>query len=488
MASTNLVGSFLGAQSGLTNSSGQTTSDLLVSAYKQTRQPDVDAATKVQTTLKSKQSFYNTLRSKLTALSDTLTGFTASDASSKFVTRSSTSSDATIASVTVDSTAQSGINTVKVNRLASNDILIGKQLAFNSTDTFAVTGNQTFKINGQDISVNIADGATNEQALKTISTAINTALGSNSAINARASYVKDTETTGRLTLTSNYAGAGNSIAFSDNGSGVLNALGLDNVDPNSSDRTQKVSDPTQAYYKTSNKANLSSSFEINGITISRNTNTISDVLDGTTITLLKPQATTDQPVTLTTDVSESSVEGVINPLITAYNDTIKYLNQNNAMKRSESAVGNLFSNLRSISSQAVSSAADGNPKYLADMGIKTNSDGTLIITDMTTLTNLLKDDPKKVSDLFTGTDGIASKITNALSNLIGTDGLINTKTSSLGTQIDTATKKIQTLNDSITKQADALQKQYTTVYSAYLTATQQFSYLSSASASSTTTA
>jgi len=479
---TDIVGSYLGAQTGLTNSSGQTTTDLLVSSYKQTRQAEVDAATKRKTDLETQKNFYNTLRGNLTALSDEINKFTASDSSSKFITRSITSSDPATVSVSVDSTAESGINTIKVNRLASNDILISKQLAISSSDKFSITGESTFKVNGKDVKVTIDPDSTNEQAMKTIASAINKVTD----INVTASYLKDTETTGRLTMTSKNTGASNKITFSDNGSGILNALGLDNVDSGATNRSQTVTDPTLAYYKNSDINNINSSAEVNGINISRGTNSITDILPGVTINLLKPQLSTDSAITLTTDVNEGAVENVVNPLLNAYNDTIKYLNKNNSLKRNDSAVSSLFNNLRSISSQPVTSAGDGNPQFLSDMGIKTNTDGTLMITDMTKLTDLLKDNPAKVSNLFTGTDGLANKLNNIISKLVGSDGSINSRTYSLGTQVDAANKRITNLQNSIDKQAEILKKQYTSVYSLYITATQQFSYLTSGSSTSTT--
>lgn len=467
-SSLNSLSDMLGSLTSTTSSS-QTQADLLVEAFKRTQSAQVDRLKERKTTLEKKSSFFATLNSKIGTLVSYLDKFSSTSSSTLFVTRSVTSSDSSVVSATATSDALVGINSVKVNRLASNDILITSRL--NASDTFSVTGsNLTFKINGKDVTVNIDSGSTNEQALNTVATAINNTAD----INATASVVKDTSSTLRLTITAKNTGTENKITFDDNGSGVLNALGLNNVDPNATVRTPTQSGNEYAHYKIADSSQLDSESEINGILVTRGSNSLSDVIQGLTITLLKTQESSAQPIALTTDVDTTAVQNIIQPLLDSYNDILQYLDSNKSILKDEPLVRNLGSNLRVLSSQTITSAQSGNPQYLYEIGIKASSTGTLSFYDATKLTDALKSDPQKVSDLFTSSDSFVAKIDNVISLLKGDSGYITTKTTNVRNQIDEVQKRITELETKIDIQAENYRKEYIRTLEIYLKAQQQY--------------
>jgi flagellar hook-associated protein 2 len=457
------------------NSNKSTTAaDQLAEAYKRSQQNRIDVLTNKQKFLEQKQQFFNQLKSKIDGLISNIDVFTASNATSKFKIKSVSSSKTDVVTATADKDAILGINTVKVNRLASNDILITKRLNLGDSELFNVTGEDlTFKINNKDIKVTIAAGSTNEQAMKAIVSAIN----STSDVNVTASYVKDTTSTGRITLTSKETGQSNKITFDDNSSNVLNALGLDNVNPNADNRTQITSGNQYAYYKLSNIEQLNSEIEVNGLSISRESNSINDVLTGVTLNLLKAQESDEQAVTLTSDVNTNGVENLINPILNGYNDLVKFLKSNNSILKSESSVGSLLFNLRSISSESITPLSGSDMKYLTDIGIKINSDGTLSINDKTKLTEALKDNPEEVANLFTASDGFAKKLENSIEVLLGEKGLIQSRRKSLGDQIDQTIKRNKEVTASIDRQAENLKKEYMSMLKVYLEAQNQYNTL-----------
>ncbi len=451
-------------------------SDLLVEAFKQTQQYKLDTISTKKKTLEDKQVFFNQLKTKIDNLQSAIDGFAGNDAEGKFVTRTTTSSDTGYATTSADSTATIGINNMKVNRLATNDMLIAKQLKVGTSDLFGVTGdNLTFKVNGVEVSVNLASGISNENAMKAIVTAINAKTDAK----VSASYIKDTSSTGRLTLTSTNTGTDNKISFDDNGSGVLNQLGLDNVNPNATDRTATQTGSQYAHYKISNSDNLNSAINLNGIDITRGSNTITDVLQGVTINLLKTQDSSATDLTLTTASNPGSVEGIINPLLNKYNELITYLKNNPSSTRSEAGVSSLNYRLRSTISQAITSGESNGMKYLTDIGIKINSDGTLSIGDSAKLADKLKEDPKKVSSLFVGTDSFTDKLKNAIGNLVGDGGLIASRKVSLRQQIESSLTKTKDVSANIDKQAEALRKEYTNMLKVFLQAQQQYNTFTS---------
>ncbi|MGQ9818865.1 MAG: flagellar filament capping protein FliD [Candidatus Kapaibacteriales bacterium] len=454
------------------NSTSQSQVDLLVEAFRKTQSKQLTPLNDRKSTLEKKSQFFASLNSKIQNLVTYLDKFSLSTSSDLFISRTVLSSDTSIVTASANSNATLGINTIKVNRLASNDILISARLT--STDTFAVSGNNlNFVINGKSISVNIEPNTSNQNALSLIANTIN----NTSDINVTASVIKDTSSTVRLTLTAKNPGQSNNITFNDNGSGVLNALGFDNVDPNATIRTPTNNGEEYAHYKIANVLELNSQFEINGLTITRESNTIDDVLTGITINLLKPQETNAPPVILTTDVDTTAVENVIKPLLDAYNDLLQFLDSNRNLLKDEPLLRNLGTSLKVLTSQEVTSAQTGNPKFLYEVGLKVSPNGTLSISDRSKLTDALKSDYKKVADLFTSSDSFVAKINNVINFLKGDSGYITTKSTNVRNQINQVQKRITELQNRIDILAENYRTEYVRTLEVYLKAQSQYTRL-----------
>ncbi len=200
-----------GLASGNTSSTSQ--SDILVEAYKQTQQSKIDALDDKQADLEKRSVFYTSLNSRINSLVSTLDKFQADDVESKFVTRQVSNSDTSVLSVSADGDAIIGLNTVKVNRLATNDVLITERQTL--SDEFGLSGTKNFTISVKDrdfdVSVEFDGTETVEEALKKITNAVNDIGyededGNDQKITLSASLIKDTNTTGRITFTSKEAG------------------------------------------------------------------------------------------------------------------------------------------------------------------------------------------------------------------------------------------------------------------------------------------
>ncbi len=185
------------------------------------------------------------------------------------------------------------------------------------------------------------------------------------------------------------------------------------------------------------------------------------------------------PVTLTTTVDTDKLAStVIQPFLDSFNNTIRYLKQDPATLRSDSSIRSVYSKLRSLISEPITSAGDGNPKYLTDIGIKIGADGTLSVSDRTTLQGFLESNPQKISNLFTTVDSFAAKAKSAISTLLGSDGLISTRNTSLQSQIKVVSNRKLTLQKRVDTQANSLRKEYENMQKNYLKAQNQFSLLS----------
>jgi flagellar capping protein FliD len=106
--------------------------DQLVAAYRSTQQPQVTRLEQQKAKLEKSSSYYNNLNSRLNSIITQLDKFDTDDVEDKFTTKKVSSSASEYATASANGEAVDGVNTLKVKRLASADMLISSQL--NSTD------------------------------------------------------------------------------------------------------------------------------------------------------------------------------------------------------------------------------------------------------------------------------------------------------------------------------------------------------------------
>lgn len=476
--------------------------DQLVEAYKATQASRVNNLKDRKTVLETRQSFYNSLNSKLNSLVGSLDKFgewktplgetekrfvKTDDIDDDFVTRSAVSGNTANFTATADSKAMTGISSLKIQRLAASDIFVTKQLDLAAPFTGLSEGTYSFTLKNGSIEkeISIAVSAdpkdqTNEAVMKKIANAVN---DEKEDLNINASFVKDTETTGRLTFMSADVGSANTISFSGTNGTIFETLGMDEsyfADP----LNRTAQSGGSAGFKKSNVSDLNAQIEVNGISVTRSSNEIEDVLQGVTITLLKVQETDEQPISLTVDVDTKAIEDLINPLLKTYNDTLAYLQANRTTGKQDPAIITILSRFRSLStSEMVPGAGEGEPKYLSDIGIKIGKDGSLSISDKDKLKEYLKSDTsnESVAKLFTGEKGFANQIYETINNLrpdgSGSTGLIKSRITSLTSQIKSADDRINTTQGSIDREAEALRKEYNSYLKTYLDAQNQYSMI-----------
>lgn len=564
------------------STSGQTNVDLLIQAYRRTRQPALDALTSKQTALERRQTFMNTLRSKLEALQSAADTFLQGDAATKFLARSVTVSDTSVLSASAADGAAIGSATVKVHRLATNDVLQSAQRTL-SAAAGLTAGTRNFSVAGRNYSITVSNSDTYESLINKIVQAIN----SDHDAKVTAALVKDSATTGRLSLTAKDSGAEGAITFSDSG-GVLAALGLDstikqttgtttlsvqsreltNANPilfdsggykqfringvtlsvyipttissfdsrasiQSSDLLSSIASAinstpgvgatatvqslgagqsrlvitnttpggeltisddsgvlgaigiasqtlrdertkataTGAGYATGTAAELNASLTVNGVTITRSSNTITDAINGVTLTLLKAQQASDAPVSLTTAIGTDKVADTIKPLLDAYNDALRYIRDNIKTIGGDAALRSFQSELRSLSSRIFPATSN----TLADIGIKIANDGTLTISNKERLKQQLETDSSAVAKLFTASGGFADLLSNAVTGMIGSDGLLQSRSNSLGQQIKRVSDQKKALQNRIEREVEQQRREYTKLQELFYTLQGQMS-------------
>jgi flagellar hook-associated protein 2 len=486
--------------SGVEDTSSMSQSELIAYTYRKTEQPKVDALKEKKQTLEQKQVFFNQLNSKVSSLLSAIDAFgkisgdkyslsfdKLAGADSKFVTRNIATSDSSVVTASASSDALLGVNTIKVNRLATNDVLIAQSLDL--ADDFALTGEHTFNMNGKDVTVDFGDSTiTNEAAMKKIATAIN----NTEDIGLSASLVKSTSTSGRLTFTATETGTtrtvdgeevSNDIRFT-SGSAVLTSLGLGNSLHSGTDHRAdfNASQPDKAYYKVADPSQLNSEIVINSVVVTRSSNTVRNALEGVTLNLHKVQDEDAAEINLTTTVGTNKVKEMLQPLLTAYNDLLGFLDENKSMQRSDASISSLRQLIRGIPSQEVTSiqTASGNediPSFLTEIGLSIDKAGKIYIDSNEKLEGFLKNDPQKVSDLFVSDDGFAAKLNKAIYSYTGNDSIISARKDSLSQQIQTTSKRTDELQTRIDSRAEALRKEYESMLKVFLEAQSQYQLL-----------
>ncbi|GAB5464623.1 MAG: hypothetical protein Kapaf2KO_00590 [Candidatus Kapaibacteriales bacterium] len=414
--------------------------------------------------LTRQRTFFNQLNTRLNTFITQLDSLSADNIGSKFSSKKVESSDDSFVTATASPSSAKGTNSIKVKRLASNDILISNRI--DSGSSLGLSGTQTITFRGTEgnnveLSIELTGDETAQEAMKLLADTIN----DSEELGLVAGNVKDTESTSRLSIRSENSGTSNSIVFAD--SNLLSALGIEtSLFADTSSRT--IAGKQTAGFKQADVSLLNSLADINGIEVVRSTNNIDDAIEGMTFELKKVQDESDGEILLETDANRDAVDDLINPFISAYNGVMSFLTsaEGRNMRRSDPSISSLYQKMRFILSERVTTQIDGGPEYLANIGLDVNSNGTLSLTNSERLYEILETDPEFISNLFSSADGVVAKMQAAVETLKGDDGLITQKTLSISDQIDAQDDRIEQLNNRIDRQAESLRKQYTNLLEA----------------------
>jgi len=496
-----------------------------VYAYMQTQQYRFDPLDLKAAQLENKQRFFTMLNGRLNTLLTAMDRFgtykdvkiegteetkrqfvKVSDIDSKFVTRKVTASNTDFVTATARGTALTGMNSVRVQQLATADTYIGKQVGITEdalsqelqdklvngqgTVSFSIkVGNATHSYN-----VEYSENDTNEDLMKRIVQTVNQGRSIDSSglgdmINA--AFVKDTTGTARLTFTSKATGEENQIVFS-GASEEASIFGIVDTEiaANGSRKSYNENAADNYGYQREFASSLDSIINLNGVKITRGSNSISDAIDGVTLTLRKAHTDSDIATNLTTEIDTKAVENLISPLIEAFNGLANFVAVNKKAHGSDPAMIGLQNALRNMVSEDLSGYADKEHiyidsesapiKYLAELGFRMSSDNVLTLSDPSKLENILKnpDGPKLIADIINGFSARVSEYVDSLTARDREQGLIKSRLSSINQQITTNNKKIEQVDMRILKEADAIRKQYTAYLSAFYNAQNQSSFLS----------
>ncbi|PTW48523.1 flagellar hook-associated protein 2 [Sphingomonas faeni] len=397
--------------------------------------------------LKTKSDTITAQISGVGTLKSTMTGF--STALANLVKGGSlqtqpTSSNAAILSATAQSGAKlSGLSSsITVTRLATGQVArtISPVAAANRSTTLG-TGKLTLTIGtGAAIPIDVGDGS-----IDAVAAAINA-----QKTGVTASVVTDAKGGAYLSVK---GATGTDSAFTLKGE-KGDALDIGG----SATKTSLVS--------TAQNAQLT----VDGIAVERPGNTVSDLVTGVTLQL---NGISTVPVSLTSTPPTDALTQAVNDVVTTYNEVLKTITEQTdpitGNLRADPAAKSLLRSLQAlVSKPLVGGAIAGLPRSLSEIGVATNTDGTLRV-DSALLAKQLAANPDTVEAMF------APSGTNAL-GLSATLTALTTSATSTVTGLGASTVRYTAAEADVAKQQDKVTDQ-----SAQLTTrlTQQYASMNS---------
>ncbi len=400
--------------------------------------------------LNQRKSFYNDEVSAYGKISSDLSGFQSAVAAlkntSSFNVFTAVAADATLLTASADSTASATNHSITVTQLAQAQKLFSAAFA-DTTITTLGTGSLTFN-NGNGATPFVVTIDATNNTLAGIVNAVNSASGN---FGVSASIVND--------------GTGNRLLFSPNSTGAANALTVSVVDTGDGNNIDNFGLSRLSYTGVANnltqtQAAQNAIITVDGLAgISKASNTISDVIQGVTLNLLKGGGIS---TTLNVAVDTTTITTNVTGVVTAYNKLIsdmKDLHKKGGALEADNTVLSIQSQLLSVFNTPA--AISGNAyNYLAQVGLSLKSDGTLAL-DSTAFQGALSSKLNDVTKLFTdSTQGFMQRFYSKTLQLLQPNGVVDSQNQGLNSQISSLGVQIDQMQTRLTLTEARLRKQY----------------------------
>ena len=374
----------------------------IVSQLMALEQRPLQALNRKEASFQAQLSAFGTLKGALSTFQTSLQGL---NDLTRFQAFRATSSDTGVATVAAANTAVPGNYSLEVSELAQSQKLVAAGQASATTAIGAGTltfefgtisggtfDSQTGRYTGASFA---ADGAGAKNV--TIGPSNNTLGGIRDAINAAkigvtASIINDGGATPyRLALSVNDPGAARSLRISTSGDAALSTLLAQN--------------PAGTQNLTQTVSASNAEFKVDGVAISKPKNSISDVIEGVTLNLLKTNVGSSTSITVTRD--SGSIRSSADTLVKAYNDlnnTLKNLSAYNPATRQGTVLQGdvtlitLQARIRATLSDTLKGVA-GSYDNLSQIGISFTKEGTLAL-DSAKFNAALEEAPNDIAALF----------------------------------------------------------------------------------------
>ncbi|MFQ5542947.1 MAG: flagellar filament capping protein FliD [Nitrospiria bacterium] len=416
------------------------------------------------TALDAKETAFNTQLSDYGTLKSDLSSFQTEAKKIKDTTAfnayTATPADPTIFTSSPSTSSIPGNYSISVTQLAAaqkivatgqtaSNTAIGTGASTTLTIDFGTIGGGTFNATtGKYTGATFTLNPSKTTKTVTIGSTDNTLEGIRDAINAvdigvKASIVNDGSALPfRLVLTPSDGGVSNSLRIGVAGDATLQTL--------------LAQDPAGTQNMMQTVTAQDALLTVDGLSMTKTSNTITDVIQGTTLNLTKTGSTS-----LSILRDNDAITKDITKMVDAFNQfrerikslRLSSLNGDNTLLSIESQMTSIFS--------TPASGLTGQFSYLAEVGISFQKDGTLAI-DSSILKNKLDTNYQDVVELFTHVDqGFAYRLEQTAKDILKFDGVIENKTDGLNQRIKDLTTDRDRLERRMIGIEDRLRAQFT---------------------------
>ncbi len=413
------------------------------------------------TALQTRLSTYGKMKSAMSALRDAAAVLAKADTWGQ---TTGSSSDASAVGVTTTTSTRAGQYAVEVQKLASGQSNVTRTYA--SADALVGEGS---------LHIQLGTWNSNQTAFSAASAAVDISVGPpaeslaqlRDKINASNSGVSAsvlTDASGaRLVLRSTATGAANGFKL------TVNDIDGNNVD--GVGLSALAFDPSAGILTMAQAlAAANASATLNGLPISSASNTLTDVVDGLTVTLNK---VTSAPVQLTAAQDTPGIRKAMDTFVAAYNDLNKLIADQTKYDPANKRHDNLQGDSAALSMRTLmrntlgsNSAASSVFTRVADVGMDVQTDGSIKLTEAKVTNGMAN--LAEMKKLFSNTDlavpannGMGVLMRNMGDQVLSTDGSLKTRQDGLQKRIDLNRTRQDKMTDRIADVEKRLRAQYT---------------------------
>lgn len=442
--------------------SGINSSEIVSQLMALERQRNIVPLQRREAMLTARQAAWRDVRSGLAALQSKLTDLKPVDT---YTGMKASSANEEVVMATAKAGAGTATYTIKVEQLATAQQMWSKQFG---SETELGVGSGTIQVNGVDIEYGEEDNLTG------LAQKINEAMKDAKDVdkNRRVSAIV---VDGRLVLSAMETGENSNIELGGDmaGQALWQELGLDA--------------PVEGYPEVNDSAYVKQGqdtvFYVDGVKIVRSSNKVDDAISGVTLELTGVSKKVEgdgwegyEGTRLTVGQDLDKAVKAIKAFVDEYN-RVWQANRNKqswdkdtkqgAVLFGDSALNGIQYRLRGLVTGPIDGVS-GPWSTLAQIGISTGKVGTGVSADGTLhldeikLREALQEDPEAVATLFTGDQGVASRLDGYLKETLTKDktGLLAAKDEAFASQIRDLQKQTERMEERLVRREEQLKRQY----------------------------
>ena len=218
-------------------------------------------------------------------------------------------------------------------------------------------------------------------------------------------------------------------------------------------------------------AAVNAKYSIDGIKMESTSNTVTSAISGVTLDLVAPTET-GKTTTINVASNTATLKTSVQSFVTAYNTLMTAINAQTKVTatgdQATTTAGALTGDasmrdlVSSIRSELVNGSGSGSISSLSQMGITTDQKTGLLTLDDKQWDAAVAKNPTDIAKLFTGTNGLISRMNKATDSYVGTTGTLASRVKDLNTKFSDLTVQQADLD----RRMEALQVSLSAKYTA----------------------